>query len=88
VLPGLGSAHAINVAGITRQTLRRRGPRFTEGLIEQFGRHLRAGSGKDEARVVALKAVQPGMVIMQDIRTHLGTLLVPQDFEVTSLGRE
>jgi response regulator RpfG family c-di-GMP phosphodiesterase len=74
--------HSVDVA---IQTLRRRAPRFTEELIEQFGKHLGAGSGKDEARVVLLKAVQPGMVIMQDIRTHLGTLLVPRGFEVTSL---
>jgi hypothetical protein len=74
--------HSVDVA---IQTLRRRAPRFTEELIEQFGKHLGAGSGKNEARVIALKAVQPGMVIMQDIRTHLGTLLVPRGFEVTSL---
>ncbi|HWM68807.1 MAG TPA: HD domain-containing phosphohydrolase [Steroidobacteraceae bacterium] len=74
--------HSVDVAV---QTLRRRAPRFTEDLIEQFGKHLGAGSGKNEARVIALKAVQPGMVIMQDIPTHLGTLLVPRGFEVTSL---
>jgi hypothetical protein len=32
-----------------------------------------------------LKAVQAGMVIAQDVRTHQGTLLVPRGFEVTSL---
>lgn len=74
--------HSVDVAV---QTLRRRAPRCTEDLIEQFGKHLGAGSGKNEARVIALKAVQPGMVIMQDIPTHLGTLLVPRGFEVTSL---
>jgi hypothetical protein len=74
--------HSVDVAV---QTLRRHAPRFTEELIEQFSKHLGAGSGKNEARVIALKAVQPGMVIMQDIRTHLGTLLVPRGFEVTSL---
>jgi CheY-like chemotaxis protein len=77
--------HSVDVAV---QTLRRRAPRFTEELIEQFGQHLGAGSGKDEARTVLLKAVQPGMLIMQDIRTHLGTLLVPRGFEVTSLSLE
>jgi hypothetical protein len=35
-----------------------------------------------------LKAVQPGMVIMQDVRTQMGTLLVPHGFEVTSLFLE
>jgi hypothetical protein len=27
--------------------------------------------------------VQPGMTIMEDLRTHLGTLLVPRGFEVS-----
>jgi response regulator RpfG family c-di-GMP phosphodiesterase len=70
------------------QTLRRGAPRYTEELIERFGKHLGAGSGKHEARVIALKTVQPGMVIMQDVRTHQGTLLVPRGFEVTNLFLE
>jgi response regulator RpfG family c-di-GMP phosphodiesterase len=77
--------HSVDVA---IQTLRRRAPRYTEELIEQFGKHLGAGSGKNEARVLPLKAVQPGMVIMQDVRTQLGTLLVPRGFEVTGLFLE
>jgi response regulator RpfG family c-di-GMP phosphodiesterase len=77
--------HSIDVAV---QTLRRRASRFTAELIEQFGTHLGAGSGKNEAREIALKAVQLGMIIMQDVRTHLGTLLVPRGFEVTPLFLE
>jgi response regulator RpfG family c-di-GMP phosphodiesterase len=77
--------HSVDVAV---QTLRRRAPRYTDELIEQFGAHIGAGSGKNEARVVPLKSVQPGMVIMQDVRTQLGTLLVPRGFEVTSLFLE
>ena len=77
--------HSIDVAV---QTLRRRASRFTAELIEQFGTHLGAGSGQNEAREMALKAVQLGMVIMQDVRTHLGTLLVPRGFEVTPLFLE
>jgi response regulator RpfG family c-di-GMP phosphodiesterase len=77
--------HSVDVSV---QTLRRRASRYTEGLIEKFGHYLGAGSGKSEARQVALKAVQPGMVIMQDIRTHMGTLLVPRGFEVTNIFLE
>ncbi len=77
--------HSVDVA---IQTLRRRAPRFTSELIEQFGTHVGAGCGKDEAREMALKTVRPGMVIMQDVRTHLGTLLVPRGFEVTQLFLE
>jgi len=35
-----------------------------------------------------LRTVQPGMVIMQDLRTHLGTLLVARGFEVTPVFLE
>jgi response regulator RpfG family c-di-GMP phosphodiesterase len=73
--------HSVDVAV---QTLRGRASRFGAELIEQFGKHLGAGSAKNEAREIPLKAIQPGMVVMQDIRTHLGTLLVPRGFEVTS----
>jgi response regulator RpfG family c-di-GMP phosphodiesterase len=77
--------HSVDVSV---QTLRRRASRYTEGLIEKFGQYLGAGSGRSEARQVALKAVQPGMVIMQDIRTQMGTLLVPRGFEVTNMFLE
>lgn len=77
--------HSVDVSV---QTLRRRASRYTDGLIEKFGQYLGAGSGKSEARQVALKAVQPGMVIMQDIRTQMGTLLVPRGFEVTNIFLE
>jgi hypothetical protein len=75
--------HSVDVSV---QTLRRRAPRYTETLVEQFGKHVGAGSGKQEVRKMPLKAVQPGMVITQ--RTQLGTLLVPRGFEVTSLFLE
>src|SRR5262249_6548133 len=74
--------HSVDVAV---QTLRRRAPRYTEALIEKFARFLGAGSGKAEVRQMPLKGVKPGMVIAQDIRTHLGTLIVSRGFEVTNL---
>jgi CheY-like chemotaxis protein len=77
--------HSIDV---TVQTLRRRAPRYTAELIEKFGKFLGAGSGQAEARQIALKAVQPGMVIAQDVRTQMGTLLVSRGFEVTHLFLE
>jgi response regulator RpfG family c-di-GMP phosphodiesterase len=77
--------HPVDVA---IQTLRRRVPRYGEELIEQFAQYLGAGSGKSEARQMPLKAVLPGMVIAQDVRTHQGTLLVPRGFEVTTIFLE
>jgi response regulator RpfG family c-di-GMP phosphodiesterase len=74
--------HAVDVA---IQTLRRRAPRYTRQLIEQLGRALGAGATINEARQMPLKMVQPGMIIAQDIRTEMGTLLVPRGYEVTSV---
>jgi len=34
-------------------------------------------------REMPLRVVQPGMTLMHDLRTPLGTLLVPRGFEVT-----
>jgi CheY-like chemotaxis protein len=74
--------HSVDVA---IQTLRRRAPRYTAELIETFGKGLGAGTGRNEARQIPLKSVQPGMLIAQDIRTQMGTLLVPRGFEVTPM---
>jgi response regulator RpfG family c-di-GMP phosphodiesterase len=74
--------HSIDVAV---QTLRRRVPRYTAELIEKYARFLGAGPGKAEVRQMPLKAVKTGMIIAQDIRTHLGTLLVSRGFEVSEL---
>jgi hypothetical protein len=70
---------------VALQTLRGRSSRYSDRLIEQLAQYLGAGSGKGEARKMPLRAVKSGMVITQDVRTHLGTLLVPRGFEVTSL---
>src|SRR6185312_6394200 len=50
------------------QTLRRRSGRFGASLIEQFATHVGAGSSSKEIREMPLRTVQPGMVIMQDLR--------------------
>ena len=66
------------------QTLRLRGSRFGAELIEQLAKHLGAGSDTVEVRELALRSVTAGMVIMQDVRTQQGTLLVARGFEVTN----
>jgi hypothetical protein len=78
----LAQGHSTDVAV---QGLRQRATRFGAELIEKFARHVGAGSATTEARQLPLRAVKPGMIIMQDVRTHLGTLLVPRGFEVTDL---
>jgi hypothetical protein len=59
---------------------RSRGTRIL-GLVQEYDTLITQGHSVDVA-------VQLGMVIMQDVRTHQGTLLVPRGFEVTSLFLE
>ena len=77
--------HAVDIA---IQTLRARASRFGASLIDQFATHVGARSSIKELREMPLRVVQPGMTIMQDIRTHMGTLLVARGFEVTGLFLE
>jgi response regulator RpfG family c-di-GMP phosphodiesterase len=75
-------------ANVALQTLRGRSSRFGARLIEQLAEHVGAGTTATVAREMPLRTVQPGMIIMQDVRTHMGTLLVPRGFEVTKLFLE
>ena len=70
------------------QTLRPRGARFGASLIESLAQHVGASTGVGEIREMPLRSVTVGMTIMQDIRTSMGTLLVPKGFEVTDTFRE
>ena len=65
------------------QTLRGRAARFGEQLIEQFGKHIGASGSGLALRELPLRAVRPGMTIMQDVRNTHGVLLVARGFEVT-----
>jgi hypothetical protein len=73
--------HSMDVAV---QTLRQRPTRYGAQLLEQFATHLGAGAGGDVLRDLPLRSVLPGMIIMQDVRTHMGTLLVARGFEVSA----
>lgn len=81
----IAQGHATDVAV---QTLRSRTARFGEALLEQFAIYVGAGSSNQELRELPLRSVRPGMIIMQDVRTQLGTLLVARGFEVTPLFLE
>jgi hypothetical protein len=70
------------------QTLRGRSSRFGERLIGQLADQVGAGTTATVAREMPLRTVKVGMTIMQDVRTHMGTLLVPRGFEVTKLFLE
>jgi response regulator RpfG family c-di-GMP phosphodiesterase len=66
------------IAAIRSQTLRHDGK-----LVERLERLVGASVGAQELTEVAVGGVVPGMVFMDDLRTHVGTLLVPKGFEVT-----
>jgi response regulator RpfG family c-di-GMP phosphodiesterase len=70
------------------QTLRPQGARFGVPLIDTLAQHVGAPATSEEIREMPLRQVKPGMTIMQDIRTSMGTLLVPKGFEVTVTFRE
>jgi response regulator RpfG family c-di-GMP phosphodiesterase len=76
--------HTISVA---MQTLRGRSSRFGESLIEIFAAHV-GGASSRVTREMPLRTVKPGMIIMQDVRTPWGMLLVPRGFEATQLFLE
>lgn len=72
--------HDCNLA---MQTIRTKESRYGPHLVEQFSGFVGAASGSGEIREIPLRHVQPGMTIMEDVRTHLGTLLIARGFEVS-----
>lgn len=65
------------------QLLQQRPERYGAKLAKDFATHLGASSGETQVVGIPLRLVRPGMIILQDVRTELGTLLVPRGFEVT-----
>lgn len=72
--------HDCNVA---MQAIRTKQSRYGQSLVEKFGSFVGAVSGGGEIREIPLRHVQPGMTIMEDVRTHMGTLLIARGFEVS-----
>jgi response regulator RpfG family c-di-GMP phosphodiesterase len=66
------------IAAIRSQTLRHDGK-----LVERLEWLVGALVGAQELTEVPVGDLVPGMVFMDDLRTHVGTLLVPTGFEVT-----
>jgi response regulator RpfG family c-di-GMP phosphodiesterase len=77
----VAQGHSTDVAV---QTLRSHSKQYDINLLDQFATFIGAGVGADEIQELPLRIVQPGMVFLEDIRTHMGTLLVPKGFEVTA----
>ncbi len=77
VIRGIAAEEAV-------QHLRSSRARFGAELTEQFTGFVGTLSGGADVQEMALRMVKPGMTILADVRTQLGTLLVPRGFEVTS----
>jgi len=65
------------------QLLQQRPERYGARLAKDFATHLGMTSGDTQVIEIPLRLVRPGMVILQDVRTELGTLLVARGFEVS-----
>lgn len=65
------------------QLLQQRPERYGAKLAKDFATHLGTTAGDTQVIEMPLRLVRPGMIILQDVRTDLGTLLVARGFEVT-----
>ncbi len=70
------------------QALRSRSARFGVPLIDALAEQVGAESGVPQLVTMALRHVQVGMTLMQDVRTSMGTLLVAKGYEVTESFRQ
>jgi hypothetical protein len=57
--------------------------RFAHDLLENLESIVGLKEGALEVKEVPVGRLTPGMVFMDDLRTQVGTLLVPKGFEVT-----
>ena len=74
-----------NSVAVATQTLRARTGRHDPPLIDHLAAVVGAGSGRSEIIEIPVRQAKPGMIILDDLRTHMGTLLVPKGFEVTEV---
>lgn len=68
---------------VALQTMRKKTARFGEELVEKFASLVGATSSRDEVLEMPLRLIRPGMTILTDVRTPMGTLLIPRGFEIS-----
>jgi CheY-like chemotaxis protein len=59
--------------------------RHDSQLVDHLAAAVGADSGKVEITEISVGKVKTGMIILDDVRTHMGVLLVPKGFEVTDV---
>jgi len=72
-----------NSVDIAMQTLRDQPRPHDARLLDTFAQLIGARAVKQEIRESLVSALTPGMIILDDLRTAVGTLLVPKGFEVS-----
>jgi len=65
------------------KTITAQANRHEQKLVESFTALTIGAANTEEISQMTLGRLKPGMVIMDDLRTQVGTLLVPKGFEVT-----
>jgi CheY-like chemotaxis protein len=66
------------------QSLRSRASIYGAALVEAFAALVGNQVENEDIVELAVGSVRPGMIILDDLRTAVGTLLVPKGFEVTN----
>jgi hypothetical protein len=69
--------------GVALSAVRAQSGRFDHKLVENLESLVGVAAGAPEVKEIAVGRLTPGMVFMDDLFTHIGTLLVPKGFEVT-----
>jgi CheY-like chemotaxis protein len=67
------------------QSIRAKINRHDSQLVDHLAAAVGADSGQVEITEIAVGKVKTGMIILDDVRTPMGVLLVPKGFEVTEV---
>jgi response regulator RpfG family c-di-GMP phosphodiesterase len=67
------------------QSIRAKINKHDSQLVDHLAAAVGADSGKSEITEISVGKVKTGMIILDDVRTHMGVLLVPKGFEVTDV---
>jgi response regulator RpfG family c-di-GMP phosphodiesterase len=67
------------------QSIRAKINKHDSQLVDHLAAAVGAESGKNEITEISVGKVKTGMIILDDVRTHMGVLLVPKGFEVTDV---
>ncbi len=76
VAQGLSTASAI-------EQLKKSSNKHDPETIEKLAARVGTAVGGEEVRHIPLRTIQPGMILMDELRSEFGVLLVPRGFEIS-----